>query len=219
MRLIHKEGTKILIISAIIFIIICLLCFYFFGLGIVSYSVLSFSIILYIFFISFFRYPNRIVSNSSDILVAPADGTIVVVEETIENEILKQPCIQISIFMSVWNVHMNWIPMSGILKYFKYHPGKYLVADKPKSSEFNERTTLMIENEKGNKVVIRQIAGYVARRIVTYTTKPGTKVISGDQLGFIKFGSRVDIFLPLETEILVKQGQKTKGCITPIARL
>lgn len=218
MKIIHKEGIKILIISAIIFATICLLCFYFFGTGLISYTILTILIIKYIFFISFFRYPKREISAPSDILVAPADGTIVVLEETFENEILKQSCMQISIFMSIWNVHINWIPITGIVKYFKYHPGKYLVANKPKSSDLNERTTLMLENEKGDKIVIRQIAGFIARRIVTYTTKPETKVTTGQQLGFIKFGSRVDIFVPLGTKIFVKQGQITKGCVTPIAR-
>jgi phosphatidylserine decarboxylase len=177
------------------------------------------TVLLLLFVLRFFREPKRIPIQDKTILVAPADGKIVVVEETTDDEILGTSCIQVSIFMSVWNVHINWIPISGILKYFKYHPGKFLLAREPKSSTLNERTTLMLETENGKKIVLRQIAGFVARRIETYTTETETKVTKGQQMGFIKFGSRVDILLPLGTEILVKPGMTTKGCITPIAKL
>ncbi len=214
---IHKEGYKIifnsfLIIAAItaLFVIFCgsLLC------KIVSISVAS---LLFAFVVRFFRDPQRVPESDPEYITSPADGTIVSVKKVYENEYLKTECIQVSVFMSVFNVHVNWYPCNGTVEYYKYHPGKYLVAMHPKSSEKNERTTLVL-NTNGTKVLIRQIAGLLARRIVCYA-KENQEVEHGSQIGFIKFGSRVDLFLPLDARIQVTKGQKVKGNITTLARL
>ncbi|MDP3452014.1 MAG: phosphatidylserine decarboxylase family protein, partial [Bacteroidales bacterium] len=165
----------------------------------------------------FFREPSREFTDDDSVVMAPADGTIVQVKEVYEGEYLKCECIQVSIFMSVFNVHVNWFPIRGIVEYFKYHPGNYLVAMHPKSSEKNERTSVVI-NRFGLKILMRQIAGLLARRIVCYA-KEGTEVVQGDQVGFIKFGSRVDLFLPLDCRVQVTKGQRVKGCETIIAKL
>ncbi|HPW67184.1 MAG TPA: phosphatidylserine decarboxylase family protein [Salinivirgaceae bacterium] len=219
MTSIHKAGWKITAITTLILIVINFLFIYFVQAKWLITSILILSVLFLIFVLRFFRNPVREVISDDDIVVAPADGTVVVVEETFDNEILNTNCVQVSIFMSVWNVHINWIPISGILRYFKYHKGKFLIANNPKSSTLNERATLMIESEDNKKIVVRQIAGYVARRIETYTTQPEIEVKKGQQLGFIKFGSRVDILFPIGAEILVKIGDTTKGCLTPIAKL
>ncbi len=219
MTTIHKAGKNIILTIVLILSAINATVIYFVDINWFRYLFLGISVLFLIFVLRFFRNPKREAICGKDILTAPADGTVVVIEETTDNEILNTKCIQISIFMSVWNVHINWIPITGVIKYFKYHPGNFLIANKPKSSTHNERTTLMISTEDNKKVVIRQIAGFVARRIETYITNQGTEVTKGEQLGFIKFGSRVDILLPIGTEILVKPGDTTKGCITPIAKL
>ena len=216
---IHKAGWRIIAMFSIILILINTLIFKFTETQWISGMFLIASSLFLLFVLRFFRNPRRSVKTENNILIEPADGTVVVIEETSDDEVLGHNCLQVSIFMSVWNVHINWIPVSGVLRYFKYHPGKFLLAREPKSSTLNERTTLMIERDNGQKIVIRQIAGFVARRIETYTQKADTNVAQGQQLGFIKFGSRVDILLPLGTEILVKPGMKTKGCVTPIAKL
>lgn len=208
--MIHKEGKNFLIL---VFIILATFSYFF-------YSVLLFisSCILFIFFLSFFRNPKRIVIINDNQIFAPADGKVVVIEETYEEEYLKEQCIQVSIFMSVWNVHINWIPVSGKIKFLKYHKGKYLVARHPKSSTQNERTTIVIQTKNKTEIVLRQIAGYVARRVVTYA-KENQEVKQGEQLGFIKFGSRVDIFLPKNTKIKVMLNQKVRGNKTTIAEI
>ncbi|MEZ7954452.1 MAG: phosphatidylserine decarboxylase, partial [Bacteroidales bacterium] len=142
---------------------------------------------------------------------------IVIVKEVYEGEFLRKECIQVSVFMNVFNVHINWFPVKGVVKYYKYHPGRYLVAMHPKSSEKNERTTIVVENERGT-VLFRQIAGYLARRIVCYAEE-GKFVRQGEQAGFIKFGSRVDLFLPLDSRVQVTKGQRVKGSRTIIATL
>jgi phosphatidylserine decarboxylase len=142
---------------------------------------------------------------------------VVVVEETTEREYFKDNRIQVSIFMSVWNVHINWFPVPGQLSYYKYHPGRYLIARHPKSSTLNERNTVVIKTADGTEMLIRQIAGVVARRIISYATA-GKSIKMGDEMGFIRFGSRVDVFLPAGTEILVKPGQQVRGIITPLAK-
>ena len=176
------------------------------------------SVIIYLIILQFFRSPIIKLPNEDDLVYAPADGKVVVIEETMEEEYLKEKRIQVSIFMSPINVHVNRSPIKGVVEYFKYHPGKYLVAWHPKSSTENERTTMVIASPKGTKLLVRQIAGALARRIKWYV-KPGSELEQGGEFGFIKFGSRVDIFLPLGTEILVSLEQKTKGARTPIARL
>ncbi|WP_423147625.1 phosphatidylserine decarboxylase family protein [Rubrolithibacter danxiaensis] len=214
---IHKEGyTSIAICILFIFIINAFTHYYlpdniWFQRGIYLFSFLLFVIVL-----QFFRSPKIKTTQNEQHVICPADGKVVVIEETQETEFLKDRRIQVSIFMSPINVHVNRNPVSGIVKYFKYHPGKYLFAWDPKSSTDNERTTIVIETESGIPVLFRQIAGALARRIVWYV-KEGDKVEQGDQFGFIKFGSRVDVFLPLGTEVKVNLGDAVKGGITVLA--
>lgn len=177
------------------------------------------AILLWITILQFFRNPQRTISvQDKNVLYAPADGKVVVIEKTFEPEWLKEDCIQISIFMSPINVHVNRVPLDSEVEYYKYHPGKYLVAWHPKSSTDNERTSLGLRAYNGSRVLLRQIAGALARRIVCYS-REGDTVLQGQEFGFIKFGSRVDIFVPLNTEILVQMNQKVSGNVTAIARL
>ena len=176
-------------------------------------------ILIFVFFIlilQFFRDPKRNTNLDDDHVIAPADGKVVVIEEVFENEYFKGKKRQISIFMSPLNVHVTRYPISGLVKYSKYHPGKYLVAWHPKSSVDNERTTIVVENPSIGEILYRQIAGAVARRIVNYAEE-GQQVIQGEDAGFIKFGSRIDIFVPLDMKIRVELDQKTKGGETIIA--
>jgi phosphatidylserine decarboxylase len=214
---IHREGQYILNFTAVLFLIIAAAVRWFCGVGWPLWSVMITLFILYIFVMCFFRVPKRFPVLDDDAVIAPADGTIVIVKETEENEFFKDKRLQVSIFMSVFNVHINWFPIDGIVEYFRYHPGKYLVAYHEKSSENNERTTIVV-NHDGTRILFRQIAGLIARRIVCYA-KEGQSAQQGTEVGFIKFGSRVDIFLPLGTEINVKEGDKVKGTQTVIARL
>jgi phosphatidylserine decarboxylase len=214
---IHKEGYSIIIISIIIlFGINFLLNLFIVENSIIQSIVLGCSLIVLMLIIQFFRSPNRDITEVSNNIVCPADGKVVVIEEVEETEYFKDKRIQVSIFMSPLNVHVNWYPISGTVRYAKYHPGAYLVAWHPKSSTLNERTTLVIENENGIEVLTRQIAGAVARRIVYYSEE-GNKAKQGEQLGFIKFGSRLDVFLPLDAKVLVGLGDKVKGCLTTLA--
>ena len=168
--------------------------------------------------IQFFRIPSRTFTYTDSDVLCPADGKVVVIEEVEETEYFKDKRIQVSIFMSPMNVHANYNPISGIIKFVKYHPGLFLVAWHPKSSTENERTTFVIEHSSGQEVLFRQIAGAVARRICYYV-QPGQKVKTGDEFGFIKFGSRVDVFLPLNSKIIVKIGDKVQGKLTKLAEL
>ncbi len=176
------------------------------------------SLIVFILVVQFFRIPTRLLTTGELQVIAPADGKVVVIEETTENEYFQDRRRQISIFMSPLNVHVNRNPVSGIVRYFKYFPGKYLVAWHPKSSTENERTTVVIQLTNGAEVLLRQIAGAVARRIIWYV-KEGQPVKQGEELGFIKFGSRVDVFLPLDAQVNVKIGDVMKGGVTVIAEL
>lgn len=176
------------------------------------------SLVLFALVVQFFRIPNRLLTTGDTQVIAPADGKVVVIEETNETEYFKDNRRQVSIFMSPLNVHVNRNPVSGVVRYFKYFPGKYLVAWHPKSSTENERTTTVVETKTGIEVLFRQIAGAVARRIVWYV-KEGEPVEQGTEFGFIKFGSRVDIFLPLDADIKVNIGDITKGGVTVIAEL
>ena len=168
--------------------------------------------------IQFFRVPNRVFSYTDNDILCPADGKVVVIEEVTESEYFKDRRIQVSIFMSPMNVHVNYNPISGLIKYVKYHPGLFLVAWHPKSSTDNERTTMVIEHSSGKEVLFRQIAGAVARRICYYV-QPGQTVKTGDEFGFIKFGSRVDVLLPLDCKINVKIGDMVKAKLTKIGEL
>ena len=165
----------------------------------------------------FFRVPKRVCVVDKDLVVAPCDGKVVIVKEVEENEYLKTKCIQVSVFMSVFNVHVNYYPVGGKILYSKHHQGAYIVASYPKASELNERTSIVVETEGSKKVLFRQIAGYIARRIVCYANA-GDKADQCSQVGFIKFGSRMDLFLPLGTEVYVKKGDKVKACETIVAK-
>lgn len=212
---IHREGYTILYSTFFILLIINTALLYFMGHAewlILSSLLLSF--IIMILLLQFFRSPSRDFVFGENLIVAPADGKVVVVEETTEHEFFKDKRIQVSIFMSPFNVHINWYPMSGRVKYLRYHAGKYLVAWHPKASTHNERTTIVIEKEN-KSILLRQIAGALAKRIVYYPHE-GDMVKQCSQMGFIKFGSRVDLFLPLGTKINVKLNDKTRGGITVI---
>jgi phosphatidylserine decarboxylase len=215
---IHREGRKIIFSLIVILLLLNFLSFRTFEDNSVAKNIiLGFSAIVFLAVLQFFRSPNRkIILNNSHVL-SPADGKVVTIEEVFEDEYLHEKKIQVSIFMSPVNVHSNLYPIGGEVKYFKYHPGKYLVAWHPKSSSENERTTVVVSNEK-NAVLLRQIAGAVARRIICYANE-GTQVKQGEELGFIKFGSRVDIFLPLSAKVKVSLEQKVKGGITVLAEI
>ncbi|MFI3265750.1 MAG: phosphatidylserine decarboxylase family protein [Rikenellaceae bacterium] len=213
---IHKEGYRIIAMVAIIVAIVIglswsyLPCVWATLITVVSLAKL-------VFVCSFFRKPKRIVLSDPNVVFAPSDGKVVVIEEVDEPEFLNQRCLQISVFMSVFNVHINWFPVGGKVLYYKYHPGKFLVAWHPKSSTENERTTTVVDTGKA-KVLFRQIAGLVARRIVSYAEQ-GKDVAQNSECGFIKFGSRVDVFVPLDSEVLVEIGQKVTGSQTPLAKI
>ena len=216
---IHKEGRLILLISLVLMIGIILSGSYIFhfGPGLLDAVILATSAI-YFFILQFFRHPNVRVMENEHFILAPADGKVVVIEETNEDEFLKEKRIQLSIFMSPIDVHVNRSPVEGKVVYFKYHPGKYLVAWHPKSSTENERTSIVFETPKGLRLMIRQIAGIMARRIKCYI-KEGDVVGQGGEVGFIKFGSRVDVFLPVYAKILIEPGQHVTAGITPIAEI
>lgn len=213
---IHKEGyTSIALCVLFIFVINALVHYFAPGNRVLEWLVYVVSAFLFIAIVQFFRSPRRIVNPDQDIVLAPADGKVVVIEEISEPEYFKDKRLQISIFMSPINVHSNRNPISGVVDYFKYHPGKYLMAWNPKSSTENERTTFVVRNERST-VLIRQIAGAMARRIVWYV-KEDQEVVQGEEFGFIKFGSRVDVFLPLGTEVCVKLGEKVTAGESRIA--
>tara|TARA_B110000444_G_scaffold15604_1_gene13470 strand:+ start:14680 stop:15318 length:639 start_codon:yes stop_codon:yes gene_type:complete len=208
---IHKEGYKILRNQSLFIIITVLVV----KSGFILNILLSLEFILLILSLNFFRIPERIFEYKDGLIYSPCDGKVVVIEETKENEYFKDNKIQVSIFMSPLNIHNNLYPISGIIKYTKYHHGKFLVAWNPKSSTDNERSTVVIKNKK-IEILCRQIAGAVARRIVTYA-KENISVSACEELGFIKFGSRVDVFLPKGTKIIAKLNQKVKGGLSVIA--
>jgi len=216
---IHKEGYKLLAIGLITLVILNIVVNIIWAdLGIVKWAFFICSFILYIFLLFFFRLPVRNFETDPGLIYAPADGKVVVIEETMENEYFKDMRLQVSIFMSPFNMHSNRYPVSGKVKYVCYHSGQNMVAWHPKSSELNERSTIVIETKEGTKVMVRQIAGAVARRIVTYA-KENLDVLQGDELGFIKFGSRVDIFLPLGTEVEIPILQQVKANKSIIAKI
>ena len=218
---INREGYKIIGIASLL----CLTLWYIFYKLLMSNEstilIWCGSIFLILFWfciVSFFREPKRIVIHDDELVFAPCDGRVVVIEKVFEKEYLNKEMIQISIFMSITNIHMNWSPVGGIIEYFKYHPGRFLVAWLPKSSEDNEHTTTVVKLESGTKVLFKQIAGFIARRIVYYP-KVGDRITQNKVFGFIKFGSRMDILLPIDSEVLVEIGDAAVGTQTPIARL
>jgi phosphatidylserine decarboxylase len=216
---IHREGHTVLFVLLIVLFGLNWLLFYFFPQSVLMQnSAILVSVIFYLLILQFFRNPIFQITSNTKHVLAPADGKVVVIEETVETEYLKDRRKQVSIFMSPVNVHVNRMPVSGKISFFKYHPGKYLVAWHPKSSTENERTTVAVQMKDGVEILFRQIAGALARRIKFYI-KEGETLEQGQEFGFIKFGSRVDIFLPLNAKILVKVGDITKGGRTVIAEL
>jgi phosphatidylserine decarboxylase len=213
----HREGNVIMGVAFLGLSALNLGLFY-----LVNSSILIFSLpVTLIFFglvVQFFRVPSREVVVDEEVVLCPADGKVVVIEETKETEYLKDRRIQVSIFMSPLNVHINWFPVAGVVSYVKYHAGKYLVAWHPKSSTDNERTTVAVKTKNGIEILFRQIAGAVARRIICYANEKDIAK-QGSEFGFIKFGSRVDVFLPLDAIVEVTIDQKVKGTQTILARL
>ena len=218
---IHREGKKFLVKAFTAILIVNLLLWLVQGQsctnGMIVFSAVSF--ILFLFLTNFFREPERVYENFEEgVIVAPADGRIVVIEPTDEDEYLKERRLQVSIFMSVFNVHVNWYPTHGKVVYYTHNDGRFMSANLPKSSTENERSTVVIELPNKVKILVRQVAGALARRIVTYANE-GDECGVNKQLGFIKFGSRVDLYLPLDAEVMVKMNQAVVGNQTVIAKL
>ena len=212
----HQEGRKVITVTFLVLV----------ALGFIISQFVAFQWLRYFFYlgffieflwtVAFFRVPNRKVNKGDNNILASADGEVVVFEETLENEFYKEKRIQVSVFMSPFNVHVNWYPFNGKVVYLKYHPGKFLFAKNPKSSELNERNSIVVEHENGESVLIRQVAGMMAKRIIN-TVSVGDKTIQGDEFGIIRFGSRVDFFLPLNAKVNVKIGDQVKAQQTVIA--
>ncbi|MGV3459882.1 MAG: phosphatidylserine decarboxylase family protein [Flavobacterium sp.] len=213
----HKEGAKIILIALAITVAAVLLSEEFISIYWLNKAIQVFALVFLILILQFFRNPIRRLTATDHTLIAPVDGKVVVIEEVYEPEYFKEKRLQVSIFMSPINVHVTRYAVNGLVKFSKYHPGKYLVAWHPKASEENERTTVVIENRVFGEILYRQIAGALARRIVNYA-REGMHVVQGTDAGFIKFGSRVDLFLPLGTEVEVALNQKVTGGKTLIAK-
>jgi len=214
----HKEGHKIILFTGIFLIAVNTMTYLFVNTYWVKFSILAISIVIFLLILQFFRNPKRLVQMNNVEVLAPVDGKVVVIEEVFEKEYFKDKRLQVSIFMSPINVHVTRYPIGGAIKYSKYHPGKFLVAWHPKSSEENERTTVVVENPVIGEVLYRQVAGALAKRIVNYAQE-GQEVLQGSDSGFIKFGSRVDVFLPLNTNITVKLNDKVIGGKSVIANI
>jgi phosphatidylserine decarboxylase len=212
----HKEGGKIILFSTTLTVALLLLADTFITTIWLQKTVEILVLLFLIIILQFFRNPVRNVVINDNHIIAPVDGKVVVIEEVFEGEYFKDKRMQVSIFMSPINVHVTRYPVNGLVKFSKYHPGKFLVAWHPKASEKNERTTIVVENKVFGEILYRQIAGALAKRIVNYAEE-GTQVVQGTDAGFIKFGSRVDLFLPLGTEINVKLNEKAVGGKTIIA--
>ena len=217
--MIHREGRISVLLTFFVFAVVGVAVILAFG---VNWITLALSVVLlglFCFTAYFFRDPHRgVISGSNNEILSSADGEVVIIKETEENEFLHSRCIQVSVFMSLWSVHVNYYPAGGRILYSKYHHGNYFVAWHPKSSEKNERTSVGIRLDCGKDILVCQIAGYVARRIVCYS-KEGDIAAAGQQMGFIKFGSRVDLFLPIGSDILVKEGDKVRACQSVIAKI
>ncbi|MDO4727838.1 MAG: phosphatidylserine decarboxylase family protein [Bacteroidota bacterium] len=213
----HKEGAKIILITLALGVAVIFLAEFFVSIGWIQKTIQIIALIFLILVLQFFRNPKRDIVRDDNHILSPVDGKIVVIEEVFEKEYFKEKRLMVSVFMNPLNVHVTRYALSGEVKYSKYHPGKYLVAWHPKASEENERTTIVVENKTFGQVMYRQIAGALAKRIVNYA-KVGTKVLQGTDAGFIKFGSRVDLYLPIGTQINVKLGEKAIGGKTIIAK-
>lgn len=214
----HKEGYTSLALVLLFVFVINAIADYYEASPFLKWTLYIVSAFLIVTILQFFRNPTRKITQDDGVILCPADGKIVVIEEAEETEYFKDRRLQVSIFMSPINVHINRNPISGFVKFFKYHPGKFLVAWHPKSSTDNERTTIVIENSDKKQILMRQIAGALARRIVWYIDQ-NKKVTQGEEFGFIKFGSRVDLFLPIGTQVDVKIGDKVVGGKTIIGRI
>lgn len=216
---IHREGTNILVVLLLILVVFNLSAWMFIRPEAIPITFTVISAILYLLVVNFFRSPRRTFKGQREnVVVSSVDGTVVALEEVFEPEVLRRKVRMLSVFMSVFNVHANWFPTDGEVLMVRHHSGRYLSAYLPKASIENERSTVLIRATNGQEILMRQIAGAVARRIVTYA-RPGEASNIEDHMGFIKFGSRVDIYLPLDAEILVKIGDKTTGGITEVAHL
>lgn len=213
----HKEGAKIILVTLTIVVAVIFLADSLVSTLWLQKAIQIIALIFLILVLQFFRNPKRNTQRNDDHIISPVDGKVVVIEEVYEKEYFKDKRLMVSVFMSPINVHVTRYALSGEVKYSQYHKGKYLVAWHPKASEENERTTVVVENKTFGEVMYRQIAGALAKRIVNYA-KVGTKVLQGTDAGFIKFGSRVDLYLPLGTEINVKLGDKAVGGVTVIAK-
>lgn len=217
---IHREGTNILLMLLFILGVVNLSAWMFIRPAAIPTVFSVISGVIYLLILNFFRSPRRRFPGKirPDVVVSSVDGTVVALEQTVEPEYIKGPALQLSVFMTIFNVHANWFPVNGEVVEVRHFPGRFMSAYLPKSSTENEHSSVLIHTAAGPLVVVNQVAGAVARRIVTYA-EPGEECTIEEHMGFIKFGSRVDIFLPLDTEVLVKIGDKTTGGITPIARL
>ena len=218
---INKEGYKIIGISGVVCVLIWWLFYHLLesdASEVLLWVGTAFLLLFWFFIVAFFREPRRVRIHDADLVFAPCDGRVVVTENVRETEYLGREMLQISIFMSITNIHMNWVPVGGEVEYFKYHPGRFLVAWHPKSSTENERTTTVVRMPSGQQVLFRQIAGLIARRIISYM-KVGHAVEQNSVCGFIKFGSRVDVLVPKDSELLVEIGDPVVGSQAPIARL
>lgn len=214
--MIHREGYPTIVLTIIFIAALNLLVHFFLPIEIVKWLAYAFSVFLLVIILQFFRSPKRAITIDENYIIAPADGKVVVIEEVNETEYFNDKRMQISIFMSPLNVHVNRFPIGGIVKYVKYHAGLYLVAWHPKSSTENERTTIVVKHKNNSEILFRQIAGAMARRIVHYCKENDT-ALQGEEMGFIKFGSRVDVLLPLSAKVSVKLNQNVKGAQTIIA--
>lgn len=212
----HKEGHQSILITLFVVVALFLGAEYVTSNQIIQYLIYGVALFLLVIILQFFRNPKRYTAQNENHIIAPVDGKVVVIEEVFEKEYFKEKRLQVSIFMSPINVHVTRYALSGLVKFSKYHPGKFLVAWHPKASEENERTTIVVENKTFGEILYRQIAGALAKRIVNYA-KEGTQVVQGTDAGFIKFGSRVDLFLPLDTKLDIKLNDVVKGGETIVA--
>ncbi len=214
---IHREGRKLIFCFGIIITVIYMaMIFVVDHWNLFHYLFMSFLLVGFVLLVLFFRIPRRIFTVDDMQLISPADGTVVTIEETVEKEYIKDKCVQLSIFMNGNDVHVNRYPCNGLIEYVKYHKGNYFVASYPKSSVLNERTTVGMRLDSGEKIVIRQVAGVMARRIVCYA-REGERVLQNQEMGFIKFGSRVDLFLPVDFDINVELQDVVRNAVSPVA--
>lgn len=213
---IHKEGHKIILVTLLVLVILTAFVAWLVPYPFLRYLLYAGFFIHLLWTIRFFRYPEREVNKGENYILSTADGKIVAIEETVEEEYFKEKRLLVSVFMSPLDVHINWYPFNGKVKYVKYHPGKYLVAYHPKSSEKNERNSIVIEKEKGKDILIRQVAGFMARKIVNYA-EVHDDAIQGAEFGIIRFGSRIDFYLPLDVVLKVKMDEKVRARRTIIA--